>query len=78
MLLQRRNKVRFFSDLHEEACQESSLDVDGVGSGTEGGHRDGQLDPLQGVCELGAESVSHQKSAVVQVEVPAPLLHVAV
>lgn len=26
------------SDLHEEACQQGSLDVEGVGSGTEGGH----------------------------------------
>lgn len=31
------NKV-WFSDLHEETCQQGLLNVDGVGSGTEGGH----------------------------------------
>ena len=58
------NKV-LFSDLHEETCQQGSLNVDGVGSGTEGGHRHGQLDPLQSVAQLSTKSVSHQQSSVV-------------
>lgn len=71
------NKVRL-SDLHEETCQQGSLNVEGVASGTEGGHRDGQLDPFQGVGELGTKGVSHQQRGVVQVQILTPLLHITV
>lgn len=66
------------SDLHEETCQQGPLDAEGVASGAEGGHRDGKLDPLQGVGELGTESVGHQQSGVAQVEILTPLLHITV
>lgn len=66
------------SDLHEETCQQGSLNAEGVASGTEGRHWDRQLDPLQSVRELGAKSVSHQQSSVVQVEILTPPRHIAV
>ena len=66
------------SDLHEEACEERSLNAYGIAPGAEGGHRDGQLDPLQGVCELRTQCVGHQKSCVAQVEILTPLLLIAV
>lgn len=65
-------------DLHEEACQQGSLDVEGVGSGAEGRHRDGQLDPLQGVGEVGVKSVGQRQSGVAQAGVLTPRLHVTV
>ena len=52
-------------NLHEETCEEGSLNVDGVASGAEGGHRDGQLDPLQSVSELGTKSINHLQSGVI-------------
>ena len=67
-----------FPDLHEETCQQGSLNVEGVPAGTEGRHRDGQLDPLQSVDELSAKSVSHQQSSVVQIEVLTPFLLITV
>lgn len=65
-----------FSDLHEETCQQGSFNVEGVASGTKGGHRDGQFDPLQSVGELIAKSVSHQQSRVVQGGILTPLLYI--
>lgn len=76
-LLSGLNRV-VLSDLHEETRQQGSLNVEGVVSGTEGGHRDGQLDPLQSVRELGAKSVGHEQSGVIQVEILTPLLHITV
>lgn len=66
------------SDLHKETCQQGSLNVEGVASGTEGGHWDGQLDPLQDVGQLRTKSVGRQQSRVVQVEILTPLLHITV
>lgn len=62
------------SDLHEETSQQGSLNVEGVASGTKGGHRDGHLYPLQGVGEFGMKSVSCQQGSVTQVEILTPLL----
>lgn len=66
------------SDLHEETCQQGSLNVEGVASGTKGGHRDGHLYPLQSVGELSMKSVSCQQGSVTQVEILTPLLQNAV
>lgn len=67
-----------FSDLHEETCQQSSLNVAGVASGTKSRNRDGQLDPPQSVGELSTKSISHQQSSVAQVEILTPLLYITV
>lgn len=66
------------SDLHEETCQQGSLYIECVAPGTEGGHRDGKLDPFQSVDELSAKSVGRQQSSVVQVKLLTPLLHITV
>lgn len=44
-----------FTYLHEEAGQQSPLQVQAVGPGAEGGFGDGELDPVQGVGKLGAD-----------------------
>lgn len=40
------------SYLHEEASQQSSFDVVGVGLGSKGGLRYGELDSVEGVDQL--------------------------
>lgn len=64
--------------LHEEPCQQSLLDVEGVDPGAEGRHGHGQLDPPQGGHQLGAQGIGCLQGGQAEVEVLAPLLHTEV
>lgn len=59
--------------LHEEAGQQSSFDVVGVGLGSKGGLRDGKLDPVQSVGQLRSNGLSCLQGGIIQEIVLAPL-----
>lgn len=59
--------------LHEEPSQQSSFEVVGVALGSEGGLRDGKLNPVQGVGQLWPDGLSRLQGRVIQEIVLAPL-----
>lgn len=63
------------SYLHEEASQQSSSDVVGVGLGPKRGLRDRELDPVQGVDQLASDALSCRQGGMIQKTVLAPLLN---
>ncbi len=60
--------------LHEEAGQQSSFDVVGVGLSSKGGFGDGKLDPVQGVSQLWSDGLGCLQGGVIQEMVLTPLL----
>lgn len=59
--------------LHEEASQQSSLQVEAVGPGAEGGLGDGELDPVQSVGQLRADGFGRLQRGKRQEVILAPL-----